>query len=108
MNNRFYSMLGLCMKAGKVKSGAFSVTDAVHNGKAWVVITATDASANTKKEFMNMCSFYEVPYYEYGTKDELGHAMGKEERSCIAVCDEGFSKSILKLIDTNAGGKVSE
>ncbi len=28
-----------------------------------------------------MCSFYHVPYYEYGTKEELGHAMGK--KSCI-------------------------
>lgn len=98
-NNKVYSMLGLCMKAGKVKSGAFATTDAVKSGKAWLVIVASDASDNTKKEFTNMCSFYEVPYWEYGTKDDLGRAIGKEERSSIAVCDEGFANSICKLRD---------
>lgn len=92
-------MLGLCMKAGKVKSGEFATTDAVKSGKAWLVIVPLDASDNTKKEFTNMCSFYEVPYWEYGSKEDLGRALGKEQRSSVAVCDEGFAKSICKIRD---------
>lgn len=108
-NNKILSMLGLCMKAGRIKSGAFATTDAVKSGKAFLVIVACDASDNTKKEFSNMCSFYEVEYWEYGTKEELGHVIGKDERSNVAVCDEGFAKSILKYRDELlSSGKVSE
>ena len=60
--------------------------------------TADDASDNTKKEFKNMCGFYHVPIFFYGTKEELGHAMGKEMRASLAVTDEGFSKSLMKLL----------
>lgn len=98
-NNKVLSLLGLCMKAGKVKSGEFATTEAVKSGKAWLVIVAEDASDNTKKEFTNMCKFYEVPYWEYGLKEELGRAMGKEMRTSVAVCDEGFSESFIKFRD---------
>lgn len=69
---------------------------AVHEGKAKVVIVATDASDNTKKEFRDMCSYYKVPYYEYATKEELGHSMGKEMRASVAITDEGFAKSVIE------------
>ena len=91
-------MLGLAAKAGKVVSGEFATDKSVKDGKAWMVIVPTDASDNTKKMFSNMCDFYEVPIYVYGTKDELGHAIGKEMRSSVAVTDEGFSKSIIKIL----------
>ena len=97
-NDRVLSLLGLAMKAGRVKSGEFQTTDAVKGYKAFTVIVATDASDNTKKEFRNMCAFYEVPYFEYATRDELGRAIGKEQRSSVAVCDEGFSKSLIKYM----------
>ena len=95
-NNKVLSMLGLSMKAGKVKSGAFAATDAIKSAKAWLVLIAKDASTNTKKEFSDMCTFYEVPFEEYSTKEDLGRAIGKEERSVVAVCDEGFAKALTK------------
>lgn len=98
LNDRILSMLGLCMKAGKIKSGEFSTTEAVKSYKAYLVVVANDASDNTKKEFQNMCSFYEVPYFEYSTKEQLGRAIGKEQRSSLAVCDEGFSKSLITYL----------
>ena len=70
----------------------------VHEGEAKAVIVATDASDNTKKEFRDMCSYYKVPYYEYSTKEELGHSMGKEMRASLALTDQGFAGSIMKLI----------
>ena len=90
--------MGLCMKAGKIKSGGYQVEEAVKGGKAWLVIKALDASGNTAKKFGDMCSFYEVPCFRYGAKEELGRAIGKEERSVVAVCDEGFSKSLGTLL----------
>ena len=48
--------------------------------------------------FRNMCTYYKVPYYEFGSKEELGHALGKEMRASLAIQDEGFSKAIVKLL----------
>ena len=63
------------------------------------VSVATDASDNTKKKFRNMCEFYEVPMYEFGIKDVLGHSIGKEFRASLAVNDEGLAQAIMKKMD---------
>ena len=72
---------------------------AIKEGKAHLVIVGDDSSDNTKKMFTNMCEFYEVPIYFYGKKEDLGHAMGKELRSSVAVTDPGFAKSLRKLLN---------
>lgn len=46
-----------------------------------------------------MCDFYHVPLYFYGTKEKLGHAMGKELRASLAVTDEGFAKAMREHLD---------
>ena len=97
MNNKLLSMLGLCTKAGKLKSGEFQTESSVKSGEAFLVIVAGDASDNTKKKFNDMCTFYETPIIEYGFKEEMAKAIGKDVRAMLAVCDEGFAKSILKI-----------
>ena len=107
--NKILSMVGMAMKAGKVVSGEFSTEKAVKTGKAFLVIVSEAASDNTKKMFRNMCSYYEVPMYVYGTKDDLGHSMGKEFRASLAVTEEGFAKSIEKrLIEAERIAEVAE
>lgn len=102
-NDRVLSMVGLATRAGKVLSGEFSTEKAVKDGKAVLVIIAGDASDNTRKLFTNMCAFYKVPLQIYGTKESLGHAMGKELRASLALTDKGFSDAILKLVDQEPG-----
>ena len=51
-------MIGLAQKAGKVASGEFSTEKAVKEHKAYMVIVADDSSDNTKKNFKNMCEYY--------------------------------------------------
>ena len=91
-------MIGMATKAGKVVSGEFSTEKAVKTGMAWLVIVSEAASENTKKMFRNMCTFYKVPMYVYGTKEDLGHCIGKEFRASLAVTEEGFAKSIEKRL----------
>lgn len=97
--NKILSLLGLATKSGNLTSGEFSAEKAVKSGQAKLVIVAEDASANTKKLFSDKCSFYGVPQFIYGTKETLGHAIGKEVRASIAVLDEGFAKSIIKHLE---------
>lgn len=91
--------LGLAMKAGKVVSGEFMTENAIRDGRAKLVIIAADASANTKKKFADSCHYYKVPHVEWGDKDILGNAIGKEFRASLAVTDGGFAKSIGKNLD---------
>ena len=98
-HNKIYSLLGLATKSRNVVSGEFATEKAVKSGSAHLVLVGGDASDNTKKMFHNMCEFYKVPVYDFGTKEELGHAMGKEMRSSLAVTDGGLAKSIQKHLE---------
>jgi len=99
-HDKVISMIGLATRAGKVASGEFSTEKAIKDGKAWLVIVASDASANTKKLFTNRCAYYKVPLYIYGTKETLGHGMGREIRASLALLDKGFSDAVTKLINS--------
>ena len=94
--NRILSLVGLAAKEGRIRSGEFYTEKAVKAGTAHLVLISGDASENTRKKFQNMCTFYEVPFYLYGTKQELGTAIGKEMRSSLAVTDAGLSDAIMK------------
>ncbi len=97
--NKIYSLLGLCQKAGKIVSGEFSVENAVKSGKARLVLISSDASDNTAKKFRDKCEYYGVPQFTFGEKDKLGHAIGKEVRTSIAITDNGFAKTLQKNLE---------
>lgn len=80
-------------------SGGFSTEKAIKDRKAHVVIIASDVSDNTKKKFTNMCEYYKIPMYLYGTKNDLGRAIGKEYRATMAVVNQGLAKAIIRNIN---------
>lgn len=96
---KIYSLLGIAMRGRNIVSGEFATESAVKDGSAALVIVAEDASDNTKKLFSNKCTFYEVPYYIYGTKEELGHAMGKDLRSSLAIVDGGIARAVTEQLE---------
>ncbi len=98
--DKILSLLGLAMKAGRLASGETATEKEAKSGRAGLVIVAEDASENTKKKFRNTCRLYEIPYYEYSTKEQLGSAIGKEQRSSLAVLDAGFAESLIKHLNT--------
>lgn len=99
--DRALQLLSLAQRAGKVASGEFKTEESVKTGQARLVIIASDASDNTKKKFINMCEFYEVPIIEYSDKNSLGHFIGREFRASVAVTDEGLANKILALSEGN-------
>ena len=105
--DKVLSMIGLATKAGKTVSGEFSTEKAVKSGKAWLVIVSRSASENTKKMFRTMCTYYEVPLYFYGEKEELGPALGKETRTSLALLDEGFAHAVEKQLMNEEPQRVS-
>ncbi len=97
--NRVLALLGLAMRGRNLVSGEFQTLEAVRKGSAMLVIIAEDASANTKKLFTDKCTYYQVPVFTYGTKEELGGAIGKELRSSLGVCDVGLADAIIKQLE---------
>lgn len=104
--DKIVSMIGLAKRAERTVSGEFMTEKSVKGGQAYLVIVAADASDNTKKMFRNMCTYYKVPLYIYGTKELLGHGMGKESRASLAVIDKNFASAIIK--DLVVAGIVEE
>lgn len=97
-SKKIVSLLGMAQKAGKLASGEFAAEKAVKSGKAKLLIIAGDASEATKKAYKDMAIYYQVPFYETLSKEELGECIGKVQRAAVAVVDAGFSKALIKLL----------
>ncbi|MCR5157228.1 MAG: ribosomal L7Ae/L30e/S12e/Gadd45 family protein [Butyrivibrio sp.] len=107
--NKIYSLLGLCMKSGKLKSGEFATMEAIRKKTAYLVIVSEDASDNTRKQFSDKCKYYNVPIVFFGDMESLGHAIGKDVRTSLAITDLGLSESLRKnlLAEEIGGGNVN-
>lgn len=97
--NKVYGLLGLAARGRNLVSGEFATEKAIKDGNAMLVIVACDASDNTKKRFRDKCSYYAVPIRTYGTKEELGSAIGTAERSSIALLNKGLAHTITKYLE---------
>lgn len=98
--NKALSMLSIATKAGKTAAGEFLTEKAVKEGRAYLVVVASDASDNTKKKFRDMCNYYHVEMRVFSNKDFLGSACGKEFRASLAVNDKGLADAAVKQMDS--------
>lgn len=99
--NKIKSLLSICMSSGNLKSGELSVEKSLQKEEACLVLTAFDASNNTKKKFSQKAFFYETTYIEAPEgidKDFLGSSIGKDMRSVIAILDETFAGKLQDLL----------
>ncbi len=96
MSERFFSYLGLAMRAGKLISGDEIVLKAIRSKEAMLVCIAEDASDNTTKKFQDKCRTFGVPLIQYGSREQIGHSIGKFERVVIAVTEHGLAQMIQK------------
>ena len=68
MQDKFLSAIGLARRAGAIALGTAEVRDSMKNGKAKLVIVASDVSENTKKEITDTAAFYYFFRSDYGKK----------------------------------------
>lgn len=95
---KVYSLLGLCMRAGKVVSGDDSTLLDLKKGKVHLILIANDASDNTKKLFNDKCSYRNVSLINFSTKLQLGLSIGKAPRAVIGIKDINFSNKIKEYL----------
>lgn len=85
------------MRARQLALGE-GVLNAVRAKKAYLVLYASDASANTKKQICDKCSFYGIQAVEVEDSMILSEAIGKYDRKSVAILNEGFAKKMLEKL----------
>ena len=94
MGERFYSTLGLCMRAGRLSFGFDTVKEAVKAGKVCLLMTASDLSEKTSKEVAFPAYKYQIPYLALDrTQSQLRSTIGKLT-GVLAVTDDGLARSL--------------
>ena len=101
------NILGLAQRAQRLVSGNFQVTDAISKDKVKILILTTGASPSTVREFEKFAEEKNFPIARVLTKEDLGQCLGKEMRSVAAITDEGFKKSVDKILN-NFSDKENE
>lgn len=97
MNPKFWGMLSLAMRAGKLALGEDKALSAIQNGKAKLLILADDAGSNTEKKFLDKSAFYQISVLRPADRIRIGSAIGKKNAVVLAVTDAGFQAQLLKL-----------
>lgn len=95
MNDRVLGMVGLAVRAGKVRFGVFMTEKAIDEGSASLVIAAEDIGASNRRRIENRCKDCDVELMFYSDKQSLSRAAGKKDMPVLAICDEGFAKAIV-------------
>ena len=97
MNPKFWGMLSLAMRAGKLVLGEDKVLSAIQSGKASLLLLADDAGNNTEKKFLDKSAFYQISVLRPGDRTRIGNAIGKKNAVVVAVTDTGFQEQLIKL-----------
>lgn len=96
---QFMPTLGLCMRAGKLVFGLDTVRAAAKEGKAALIITASDLSEKSAKEAAFAAEKFSLSYLALPmTMEDFRRAIGKKT-GVAAVCDEGFAAKLLTLYE---------
>ena len=100
-DRRIFDLLGICIKAGKAVKGFDSACEAVKTGKAYCVLTASDASDKTAKEVAFCCGKYGVKLLATGlSKSDMGRLFHKDT-AVAAVIDKGFADGFERILLNN-------
>ena len=94
---RLKQLLGLAQAAGKVVSADPEVEGALYKNKVRLLILAEDAPDRVRKKYRQEAEINEVTLITALNRDDIGQALGKSPRGIVAVLDNGFKKSVLKI-----------
>ncbi|MCR5501863.1 MAG: ribosomal L7Ae/L30e/S12e/Gadd45 family protein [Lachnospiraceae bacterium] len=99
-----FAMLGLAARGRNLVSGSFSVERSIREGRAKLVLIAEDASEKTKKKYLESCTYKRIRTEVYGLSTDLGHAIGQESRTVVAVLDQSLAETVAKRLEEKRRG----
>lgn len=92
--NKIHGYLGLAARAGQVVSGEQAVVGGIRRKNVLLLLIAEDASENTHRKFSSLAQNHNVRCSVYGSKNHLGHAIGKSPRAVVGISDRNFANVI--------------
>lgn len=99
LSEKALQLLGLAMRAGKIVTGEELAVREIQARRAHLVILSEDASANTAKKITDKCKFFNVERHVFCSREQLGHAIGKEARVVLVITDAGFAKKLSEYLN---------
>lgn len=93
-----YLWLGLAQRAGKVVSGDFALVGKLRKGEGKLLIVAEDCGRNNREKYIHLAEREGLKWIEFGTRDGLGQAIGKEHRAALLLMDAGFAEGVEKRL----------
>lgn len=93
--------LGLAVRAGRLIVGAEDCAKQLRRSRGGLLVTASDAAANTLEQVCQMSGARHVPMLGTAyTKEELGRAVGRASPVAVAyICDEGLARAFAAAAD---------
>ncbi len=92
------NLIGLSLRANQQISGEPLVLQAIRQGKAQLVLLASDAGGSLQKEITNKCEYYHVTMIAKLTTAQISQAIGKP-RTVLAITSSGFAKKLIELLN---------
>ena len=94
-----WRILGMAVRAGKVQTGSEAASQAVRRKTAVLILVALDIAENSARKILDQCRREDIKVRQFGSKAEIGHWTGHDERAVAAILDSGFARRIEELID---------
>ena len=101
MADKALGLLGLMRRARAVEAGTDNACDAVHAGKAKLLILSADIADNARRKAENAANGRRVLLLPvHYLRDELATALGLGDCSMAAVTDLGFANAFVQALST--------
>jgi uncharacterized protein len=94
---RAVGLLGAAHRARHMAIGGDACRESFAEGKARLVILATDAKAASDKAWLDAAATKGL-LTRWSTKAELGAIVGREELAVMVVTDDGIAQSFLRVV----------
>ncbi len=92
------TLLGFAQKGKNLAAGEANVEVYLKKGKVCLLLIAEDQSVKNQQKWQFLAENEEIEAVIFGTKEELGHAIGLSPRGIVGITDEQMAKAILKKI----------
>lgn len=103
--DKILRFIGMARRAGKIVFGFEAVKAAVMKDEIFLLIVSEDVSPNTLNKLIDAGGEYsgkygkDLSFFSFGTKDELGAAIGKDAKAVIGISDKGFSDKLSEMLE---------
>lgn len=91
-------LLGLAARSGAVVVGTERVREALRGGQVRLLLTAVDASANSRAKLLPWQRQEGISVYAGYGREDLGHAVGRSPLSAVGVVHAGLAARLRELL----------